>query len=638
MEKILKGNFMTRIKLLDKQVANLIAAGEVVERPSSVVKELVENSIDAGGSDITIEIKNGGISFIRVTDNGCGMSYDDAAMSFKRHATSKISMASDLSAISTLGFRGEALAAISSVSKVELITCEKGADTGTYMKVLGGEITEQREIGAPQGTTITVTDIFFNTPARKKFLKKESTEAANIASLIEKISLSSPNISFRFIKDGREVLFTPGNGLLNAIYSIYGKEISSNLIEIDYKFQDVKVSGFVGRPDISRPNRNMQHFFINNRIIRSKILTNALEESFKNEIMTGKYPICFLNIYIDFKEVDVNVHPSKLEVKFSNENLIYEAVYNAVHNTYKSDITRPELKLPKLESVSESDNDINKTQSINSDTKLSNIEIDFSSWNYKPRNISMSSSEPALITNYLVVENNNIQEQLNAEESSPDENKESEFIKLETDESINDVVQEEIENYNTEDFKIIGELFKTYIIAEFKDHILLIDKHAAQERIIYERLKSQMGDYSVQTLLAPQIINLTREETAALISNLNVLKHMGFDAEEFGENTIIVRGVPIGLSEKDVDGIVIEIAQKLMAGNKNINPDIYDDIIHSIACKAAIKAGQDNALMDIYNLTKELLKMPDIKHCPHGRPVALELKKSYFDKQFKRIQ
>ncbi|MDP4152101.1 MAG: DNA mismatch repair endonuclease MutL [Bacillota bacterium] len=645
---------MNRIQLLSKQVANLIAAGEVVDRPSSVVKELIENAIDAGSKSVTIEIKNGGSTYIRITDDGCGMNSEDAAKAFLRHATSKISRAEDLSAIKTLGFRGEALAAIASVSKTELITCEKDSTSGTRVVVEGGELKITEETGAPAGTTIIVRDLFFNTPARRKFLKKDVTESASIAGLVQNIALCNPFIQIRFIRDGRETLFSPGTGLSAAVYACFGKETSSLMLPVDFSSEGIHVTGFVGKPETARPNRNMQHFSVNSRMVKSRVLSIALEESMKHSIMVGKYPICVLNAEIDFGAVDVNVHPSKIEVKFSDERSMYDAIFFAVRETLANDNKRQEMRLPiktsdeKTVDIQNPKNEFVQETAPKISKPSANIDISAADWSYPDisGSLKVCASEPADAAKFMLnyssevgktlkpvipdpAETGKQEEQGRIEADNTQENEEVTFCE-------NEIKQETLAE--EEKFRIAGELFNTYIIAEFDDKVLFIDKHAAQERMLYEKLKTREHTASTQALLQPVVVSLTPNELAQIAENMKFLEKLGFEAEIFGTNELLVRGVPTELSWADINGLIIDIASQLQSGKRDPRPEVYDDILHSIACKAAIKGGQHNAYEDILNLVKELLAQPDIKHCPHGRPVVLELTKSYFEKQFKRQQ
>ncbi len=605
------------ISVLSKQLANLIAAGEVVERPASVVKELCENSLDAGADTVTIEIKGGGALFIRVTDNGCGMAADDAVLAFSRHATSKLTKEEQLSGISTMGFRGEALAAISAVSKVELLTRRKSDEEGVLVTAEGGEVSQPEAVGCPVGTTVIIKDLFFNTPARLKFLKKDNTEAAAIESFVEKLAVARSDVAFELIKDGKSVLLTDGSGMKSAVYDIFGDALADDMLPVDYEYEGVTVKGFVGRPEASRPSRKMQFFSVNGRVIRSLVFQRAVEEALKNSLMQGKYPICALDVAVSFNGVDVNVHPSKLEIKFADERKMYDAVYFAVKNTFFDDKQRPTFKLPETKAYTRFDGDFEAPVQ----TELHTETPDYSAWSY-------TKSEPVVAAPNVTDEFTKQMEKLKAE---------VEKIKNETPQKPQPVEEKVIvQEKKIPDFRFVGEVFKTYIIAELEDEVLIIDKHAAKERMLFEKLKSGERERFTQTLITPVALYLSKEEKNAVTDNLDFFTSMGFELEDFGDDSLLMRGVPSDINAPDAEAMVIEAAVKLLEGRRDATPDVYDDIMHSMACKAALKGGQHNADGDLCALVKELLSLPDIKHCPHGRPVAMSMTRSYFESRFKR--
>ncbi len=598
------------ISVLSKQLANLIAAGEVVERPASVVKELCENSLDAGADTITVEIKGGGALFIRVSDNGCGMAADDAVLAFSRHATSKLSKEEQLSGISTMGFRGEALAAISAVSKVELLTRQKSSEEGVLVIAEGGEVSQPEAVGCPVGTTVIIKDLFFNTPARLKFLKKDNTEAAAIESFVQKLAIARSDVAFELIKDGKSVLLTDGSSMKSAVYDVFGDALADDMLPVDYEYEGVTVKGFIGRPEVSRPSRKLQFFSVNGRVIRSLVFQRAVEEALKNSLMQGKYPICALDVAVSFNGVDVNVHPSKLEIKFADERKMYDAVYFAVKNTFFDDTQRPTFKLPETKAYTRFDGDFEAPVQTE-------LRTDYSQWSY-------TKSEPAVQAPSVT---DNFAKEMAKLKAQVEEAKKEQVIPR---------PQPVKEEKKIPDFRFVGEVFKTYIIAELEDEVLIIDKHAAKERMLFDKLKSGRGERYSQALISPIALYLSKEEKNAVTQNMSFFSSMGFELEDFGDDSLLMRGVPSDINAPDAEAMVVEAAGKLLEGRRDATPDIYDDIMHSMACKAAIKGGQHNADGDLCALVAELLSLPDIKHCPHGRPVAMSMTRSYFESRFKR--
>ena len=637
-----------RIKVLEKKVAELIAAGEVVERPASAVKELVENAIDAGAGAITLEIKNGGVSFIRVTDNGCGIMREDVPAAFLRHATSKVSTEDDLEAIGTLGFRGEALASISAVSKTEMITRTHDELAGTHIFLEGGEIVESGDAGCPVGTTIIVRELFYNTPARMKFLKKDTTEGNAVAAVAQRIALSHPEVSLRFIKDGREELHTPGdNRLISAVHSVLGREFASSLLKADYTFSHMHVEGYITKPLSARPNRNMQFFFLNGRLIKSKTMMAAVEEAYKNSIMTGKYPGCVLHISLNAALADVNVHPSKLEVRFADERGIFDAVYYAAKNALLADSERPALNISDRKTAESADY-IKASAIITPERPFSSVSDNFQSCqDEKVQQLKLimknTPLQPERQDFNVVCNTVRAAYEPVAGGSFLPETAEAESEQTETAASPGHEVEEE--NVVTAemsttfqdggDIRIIGQCFDTYIMAQKGDSLWLIDKHAAHERILYEEIKRQRKACA-QVLLEPVAVTLTADEYSVIIENAELLAQSGIAAEDFGASTLIVREAPLDLSGQDIKALISEIAGLLIAHKKDITPARLDWIYHSVACRAAIKSGDRTTPQEMQQLAERVLNFSDIMFCPHGRPVAFELPKADIEKKFGR--
>ena len=636
---------MARINVLPKEIYQLIAAGEVVERPSSVVKEMIENSLDAGAKNITLEIKNGGSTYIRITDDGCGIERDDVRKVFISHATSKISKKDDLNSIATLGFRGEAMASISAVSKVELLTKAENEEIGTRYEIAGGEELEFDDAGCPNGTTIVVRDIFFNTPARMKFLKKDVTEGNQVAGIVDRMAISHPEISFRFIRDGKQVLITSGNGdLKSTVYSVLGKEMSDSLMSVDYSFNDMRITGFVSKPTASRKSRAGQYFYINNRIVKSKTAMAALEQAYKNTIMVGRFPACVLNIELNPAQVDVNVHPAKTEVRFATEKPIFDLVYYAVKTAIENDRTVKEVEFKE--------NPIYRQESKNvyqsNDNKSFQAKFDFFKKKDEPPSQQVIKTKPrenfwqveAPKPEYKITRDEKPKPRvdINIEYEEPEEistAKSEDAPKQQDIEKV--VITDEKDNENViPNFKLIGEAFKTYLIVEIENELYFIDKHAAHERMNFERFKAQ-ATVETQMLLAPVVVNLTKDEFIAISENVELIKKCGFELEEFGESQIIVRAIPSLVDGDSVKDLMLEIAQKLLEHKTDILPDKIDWIYHSASCRGAVKAGDYTSRQEQEMFVKKLLSMPNIRFCPHGRPVFIKMSKYDIEKQFGRV-
>ena len=636
---------MARINVLPKEIYQLIAAGEVVERPSSVVKEMIENSLDADAKNITLEIKNGGSTYIRITDDGCGIEGDDVRKVFISHATSKISKKDDLNSIATLGFRGEAMASISAVSKVELLTKAENEEIGTRYEIAGGEELEFDDAGCPNGTTIVVRDIFFNTPARMKFLKKDVTEGNQVAGIVDRMAISHPEISFRFIRDGKQVLITSGNGdLKSTVYSVLGKEMSDSLMSVDYSFNDMRITGFVSKPTASRKSRAGQYFYINNRIVKSKTAMAALEQAYKNTIMVGRFPACVLNIELNPAQVDVNVHPAKTEVRFANEKPIFDLVYYAVKTAIENDRTVKEVEFKENPVYRQESKNVYQ----NNDNKSFQAKFDFFKKKDEPPSQQVIKTKPrenfwqveAPKPEYKIArdEKPKARVDINIEYEEPEEISTAKSEDAPKEQDIEKVViTDEKDNENfIPNFKLIGEAFKTYLIVEIENELYFIDKHAAHERMNFERFKAQ-ATVETQMLLAPVVVNLTKDEFIAISENVELIKKCGFELEEFGESQIIVRAIPSLVDGDSVKDLMLEIAQKLLEHKTDILPDKIDWIYHSASCRGAVKAGDYTSRQEQEMFVKKLLSMPNIRFCPHGRPVFIKMSKYDIEKQFGRV-
>lgn len=700
------------INVLDKHIAELIAAGEVVERPSSVIKELVENSIDAGAKNITVEIKNGGTTFMRVTDDGCGIYRDDIKKAFLRHATSKVKTANDLDMISTLGFRGEALASISAVSRLQVITKNENEEIGSCYEIEGGDEISLEEAGCPTGTTFVIRDLFYNIPARSKFLKKDVAEGNAVSALMDKIVLSHPEVAFTFIRDGKQVLRTFGDGkLLSAIYSVFGKDFAKGLIPVDYTLDSVTVKGYISKPINSRPNRNMQNFFINGRFVKTRTGMAALEEAYKGSIMVGKFPSAVLQLTVPYEIIDVNVHPAKIEVRFINERPVFDAIYHAVKTALQQGDERKQIHFKENTAFNEIKkvNPFNNAQAVfakaentpaekpikpieriepvlkNSEPKPYNPfdELDLKDEKTKPvsiDNLKMSdSTNPFDIYSKQAIKRNSELENKKAEfskqklekaeqlilkatqqeESLPkqeitvdDLTAESSETPIETEVSKEEVKPlKEISENKTDNndaltelpkeqtkLRFLGEAFNTYIIVEKNDNeVLIIDKHAAHERIIYEKLKADSGSANVQYLLTPITVTLDKIDYDAAVSNLDMFAKCSFDVEDFGNGTLLVRSAPQYLAATEIADCITEMSGYIASGKKDIYTEKMDWFYHNVSCRSAIKAGNKSTVQELMDIAWTLEKNPQIKYCPHGRPICIVMTKYEIEKQFGRL-
>ncbi len=672
---------MGKINVLDFEIANLIAAGEVVERPSSVLKELIENSIDSGATKIIAEIKRGGVALIRVTDNGSGMDKEDLPVALKRHATSKIHSREDLDGITTLGFRGEALAAISSVSVVTIITKTKDAEIGSMLTSEGGRVLDISEVGTSDGTTVVVEDLFFNVPARRKFLKKDSTEAMNVCTLVEKVALSRPDISIQLLVDGEERFATPGDGvLLNAIYAVYGKDFSSKLIECDGLSDGIRVHGYVGRSDNARKNRNGQNIFINNRYVKSLTVMAALEKAYTSYIAPECFPVCVLFLDINPKTVDVNVHPAKLEVKFTNEQPIFEAVYYTVKNAVEEHIYRPEMEL-----AGNKKSDYNAVSafvpigentrgeqtsfvsSVSIPVKSAKQPVSSSSFAHIEKKSTYNIDKPIKVASetrsfntrekHDISDNGRMSPMTSAEllekyatAKRDDYKPESKIINAQISKTFS---KNELEKFSdppivetdskSSEYRIIGEAFDCYIMVEFSGELLIIDKHASHERVIFEELKESRkkdGRVGSQALLLPITALLNPEEISAVNEYREELLSVGFDFIINGKSADII-SIPDAISAADAETLFVKMADEIIEGKGNpafTEQERREKTLYQIACKAAIKGGRKYDESITSWLVDKIMSLPDIIVCPHGRPIAYKLTKTELDKQFDRIK
>ena len=635
---------MPQINILPKEVYQLIAAGEVVERPSSVVKEMIENSVDAGAKNITVEIKNGGSTYIRITDDGCGIARSEVKKVFISHATSKIKVSDDLDKIGTLGFRGEAMASISAVAKVQLLTRTPDEEIGTRYEIAGGQELDFSDAGCPVGTTIVVADIFFNTPARMKFLKKDVTEANAVAGVVERIAVSHPEISFRFIRDGKQTLITSGNGdLKSTIYSVFGREFANSLIPVDYEINNMHVSGFVTKPSMSRKSRGMQFFFINSRLVKSQTAMAALEQAYRNSIMVGRFPGCVLNIECNSSFVDVNVHPAKIEVRFANEKPVFELVYYGVKNAIEMLDTPKEAHFsaprPTQTTVNGKIDFFKPKEEVPTQMHFKQESNPDDFWRVaSPDVVRDKSPKSEEAQNYLEESTTTAKLDLSKFTKPATSNEQQANNESETLEQTKPLPkQEKAESVEVPDFRLVGEIFKTYIIIEMDGDCYMIDKHAAHERMNFEALKAST-EIASQVLLSPVAVRLSREEYNAVLSNLDLYSKCGFAIEDFGNSTVLVRECPSILDGEDVSGLVEETASKLLDGKTDITPEQMDWIFHSASCRAAVKAGDKTSPYEMELFVKKLLANPNIRYCPHGRPVMIKLSKYDIEKQFGRIQ
>ena len=676
---------MGSIVLLDDLTINQIAAGEVIERPANVVKELVENSLDANATSVSVEIENGGITYMRITDNGKGIEPDDIDLAFERHATSKIRRAEDLIRVSTMGFRGEALASIAAIAKIEMITRTKNNETGTKVIVEGGRVLLKEECGAPLGTTIIIRELFYNTPVRYKFLKKDFTEGGYIETAVERIALIHPEVGFKLINNKKEVLHTSGNGnMTDVVYNVFGKDIASNLVDVDFQYENIRVTGVVGKPEIARSNRSNQLFYVNGRFIKDKTLSAAAEEAYRTMIPHGKFGFCVLNINISPEQVDVNVHPAKLEVRFSEEGKVFKAIHYAIKNTLLGvDLVREDDENEYIPGVQNIQTEENANVSDTFESKVVPISNERTSQKRtlfdifkgkQEKNIPVK--EEALKDNEYIIEvtqksdtdkksfMNNLTTNSESKITRPIEIRNPEesdtLHKLETNvgqedvytnnKDTNDVITQEnqMKTFFEKDFsekapipeyKLIGVAFDTYILLQMDDDIYILDQHAAHERVLYEKIKENFyrsGGKEVQMLLLPDILEVSKKDMHIIKDHIDLFEQAGFALEEFGENTIKINGVPVICYEMDTKALFLDILDGIDITTRTNKQDIEEKFIATVACKAAVKANMKLDEREIRGLLDQMLLLDNPFTCPHGRPTAIRITKNELEKKFGR--
>ncbi len=652
---------MPHIQQLSSHVADLIAAGEVVERPASVVKELMENAIDAGASAVTVEIANGGMSLIRITDNGCGIDKGELATAFLRHATSKLRTERDLEAIGTLGFRGEALAAIAAVSRIEVMTCAAGAPMGAALSIQGGEPGEIEDAGCPPGTTMVVRELFFNTPARLKFMKKDAAEGAAVFAVVQREALAHPEVAVTFLRDGKQELTTPGDGQMKStVYSVMGRDLALGFTPVSSVGEEMSVTGFVSRPTCCRGTRGCQHFFVNGRYVKSPLMMTAVERAYDNQKMVGKFPGCVLHLTMKLNAVDVNVHPTKTEVKFGSERKVFDMVYYAVKSALEGDNDRPAV-LPETRSAPHPAGQSAETKASTTGGTGSPIQTAFSTMSaatyragqektpvtlhdfIRPAAQPMPVAAPAIPPNpkpaarieivpLVTPSPANVQ---NAEWSKPtdvppcSQTSTEESLQVPEPTPAKHTAPEEIP------WRMVGEVLCTYIVVEQGDTVLLIDKHAAHERMNFDRMKAQDYTPMVQVLLVPVTFTPPPDEGAALLAHLPLLAEFGFDVEGFGRGALIVRQAPFDVPEGEIEATLTALGEQLLLTGKADPAAQRDGLLHTMACKAAIKGGWKNDEAELLNVAQAVMT-GSVKYCPHGRPVAIELTNAQLEKRFGR--
>ena len=662
---------MANIQVLDQITIDKIAAGEVIERPASIIKELVENAIDAGASAVTVEIKEGGISFIRITDNGCGIPKEEVPLAFLRHSTSKIRSVDDLTTVASLGFRGEALSSIAAIAQVELITKTKDEVTGTRYRIEGGAEKAKEDTGAPDGTTFLVHQIFYNTPARRKFLKTPMTEASHVSELMTRLALSHPEVSIQFINNGQEKLHTSGNGKLkDIVYHVFGRDIANNLLETNERIDGIQVQGFIGKPIISRGNRNYENYFINGRYVKSNIIAKAIEDAYKDFTMQHKYPFTVLHFTMDGTDLDVNVHPTKMELRFSNQQGVYNFVYNALKQTLSEPELIPRVELPetkevpvKAEKIVEQKQEQPMTpvreerkppvieEEKNLDYFMKKMRERVTAYHQQalevkptpqPSVVQESVNYEALPASQPVAVNEPAPEQLTVpKEPMPEQ-------AVATREKKSVVIEKQLDFFEeklltkkaVQEYKIIGQLFETYWLVEFHEQLYIIDQHAAHERVLYEKTLRGMKDreFTSQYLSPPIILNLSMQEEETLNTHMDIFTNIGFEIEPFGGDSYAIRAVPDNLFSIAKKELFTEMLDQLVDGiHSSLAPDIVAEKVASMSCKAAVKGNSRLSAAEVETLIGELLELENPYHCPHGRPTIIAMTKRELEKKFKRI-
>ena len=662
---------MVNIQVLDQITIDKIAAGEVIERPASIIKELVENAIDAGASAVTVEIKEGGISFIRITDNGCGIPKGEVPLAFLRHSTSKIRSVDDLSTVASLGFRGEALSSIAAIAQVELITKTKDEVTGTRYRIEGGAEKSIEDTGAPDGTTFLVHQIFYNTPARRKFLKTPMTEASHVSELMTRLTLSHPEVSIQFINNGQEKLHTSGNGKLkDIIYHVFGRDIANNLLETNERIDGIQVQGFIGKPIISRGNRNYENYFINGRYVKSNIIAKAIEDAYKDFTMQHKYPFTALHFTMDGTDLDVNVHPTKMELRFSNQQGVYNFIYNALKQTLSEPELIPRVELPEAKEVPvKAEKIVERKQEqpmtpVREERKTPVIEeeknLDYFMKKMRERvtayhqqvtkvkptpapsvvqeNVNyeaLPASQVAAVKQPVPEQRTVAKEPMPEQAVAPREEK-----SVVTEKQLDFFEEKLLTKKAAQEYKIIGQLFETYWLVEFHEQLYIIDQHAAHERVLYEKTLRGMKDreFTSQYLSPPIILNLSMQEEEALNTHMDIFTNIGFEIEPFGGDSYAIRAVPDNLFSIAKRELFTEMLDQLVDGiHSSLAPDIVAEKVASMSCKAAVKGNSRLSAAEVETLIGELLELENPYHCPHGRPTIIAMTKRELEKKFKRI-
>lgn len=662
---------MVNIQVLDQITIDKIAAGEVIERPASIIKELVENAIDAGASAVTVEIKEGGISFIRITDNGCGIPKGEVPLAFLRHSTSKIRSVDDLSTVASLGFRGEALSSIAAIAQVELITKTKDEVTGTRYRIEGGAEKSIEDTGSPDGTTFLVHQIFYNTPARRKFLKTPMTEASHVSELMTRLALSHPEVSIQFINNGQEKLHTSGNGKLkDIIYHVFGRDIANNLLETNERIDGIQVQGFIGKPIISRGNRNYENYFINGRYVKSNIIAKAIEDAYKDFTMQHKYPFTALHFTMDGTDLDVNVHPTKMELRFSNQQGVYNFIYNALKQTLSEPELIPRVELPEAKEVPvKAEKIVERKQEqpmtpVREERKTPVIEeeknLDYFMKKMRERvtayhqqvtkvkptpapsvvqeNVNyeaLPASQVAAVKQPVPEQRTVAKEPMPEQAVAPREEK-----SVVTEKQLDFFEEKLLTKKAAQEYKIIGQLFETYWLVEFHEQLYIIDQHAAHERVLYEKTLRGMKDreFTSQYLSPPIILNLSMQEEEALNTHMDIFTNIGFEIEPFGGDSYAIRAVPDNLFSIAKRELFTEMLDQLVDGiHSSLAPDIVAEKVASMSCKAAVKGNSRLSAAEVETLIGELLELENPYHCPHGRPTIIAMTKRELEKKFKRI-
>ena len=662
---------MANIQVLDQITIDKIAAGEVIERPASIIKELVENAIDAGASAVTVEIKEGGISFIRITDNGCGIPKGEVPLAFLRHSTSKIRSVDDLSTVASLGFRGEALSSIAAIAQVELITKTKDEVTGSRYRIEGGAEKSIEDTGAPDGTTFLVHQIFYNTPARRKFLKTPMTEASHVSELMTRLALSHPEVSIQFINNGQEKLHTSGNGKLkDIIYHVFGRDIANNLLETNERIDGIQVQGFIGKPIISRGNRNYENYFINGRYVKSNIIAKAIEDAYKDFTMQHKYPFTALHFTMDGTDLDVNVHPTKMELRFSNQQGVYNFIYNALKQTLSEPELIPRVELPEAKEVPvKAEKIVERKQEqpmtpVREERKTPVIEeeknLDYFMKKMRERvtayhqqvtkvkptpapsvvqeNVNyeaLPASQVAAVKQPVPEQRTVAKEPMPEQAVAPREEK-----SVVTEKQLDFFEEKLLTKKAAQEYKIIGQLFETYWLVEFHEQLYIIDQHAAHERVLYEKTLRGMKDreFTSQYLSPPIILNLSMQEEEALNTHMDIFTNIGFEIEPFGGDSYAIRAVPDNLFSIAKRELFTEMLDQLVDGiHSSLAPDIVAEKVASMSCKAAVKGNSRLSAAEVETLIGELLELENPYHCPHGRPTIIAMTKRELEKKFKRI-